>query len=199
MKCVIVSSKYIDSISVLYLSCFISYKLLQLLKYAHIFSVYTKMRLSKSQKTRGDRAKLKFLNPHKEALMPQLLYAFSFHLLAVKVDRKHFLYKIYASSNTRFSLYLWCCCFFSVVLFSHIVFTQRKSRAVQQNSIVIFYTTRYLLLLLLLLLIILLIIIIIIIIYSLEFFTWSFTGVLVTPSLLKSPVLLSVFWPFSIM
>ena len=61
MNCVIVSSKYIDSISVLYLSCFISYKLLQLLKYAHIFSVYTKMRLFKSQKTRGDRAKL-FIN-----------------------------------------------------------------------------------------------------------------------------------------
>ena len=58
MNCVIVSSKYIDSISVLYLSCFICYKLLQLLKYAHIFSVYTKMRLFKSQKTRGDRAKL---------------------------------------------------------------------------------------------------------------------------------------------
>ena len=57
----IVSSKYIDSISVLYLSCFICYKLLQLLKYAHIFSVYTKMRLFKSQKTRGDRAKL-FIN-----------------------------------------------------------------------------------------------------------------------------------------
>ena len=60
-NCVIVSSKYIDSISVLYLSCFICYKLLQLLKYAHIFSVYTKMRLFKSQKTRGDRAKL-FIN-----------------------------------------------------------------------------------------------------------------------------------------
>ncbi len=44
-----------------YLSCFIYYKLLQLLKYAHIFSVYTKMRLFKSQKTRGDRAKL-FIN-----------------------------------------------------------------------------------------------------------------------------------------
>ena len=44
MNCVIVSSKYIDSISVLYLSCFICYKLLQLLKYVHIFSVYTKMR-----------------------------------------------------------------------------------------------------------------------------------------------------------
>ena len=58
MNCVIVSSKYIDSISVLYLSCFIYYKLLQLLKYAHIFSVYTKMRLFKSQKTRCDRAKL---------------------------------------------------------------------------------------------------------------------------------------------
>ena len=40
MNCVIVSSKYIDSISVLYLSYFICYKLLQLLKYAHIFSVY---------------------------------------------------------------------------------------------------------------------------------------------------------------
>ena len=63
MNCVIVSSKYIDSISVLYLSCFICYKLLQLLKYAHIFSVYTKMRLFKSQKTRGDRAKL-FINLH---------------------------------------------------------------------------------------------------------------------------------------
>ena len=50
-----------DSISVLYLSCFICYKLLQLLKYAHIFSVYTKMRLFKSQKTRGDRAK-QFIN-----------------------------------------------------------------------------------------------------------------------------------------
>ena len=61
MNCVIVSSKYIDSISVLYLSCFICYKLLQLLKYAHIFSVYTKMRLFKSQKTTGDRAKL-FIN-----------------------------------------------------------------------------------------------------------------------------------------
>ena len=61
MNCVIVSSKYIDLISVLYLSCFICYKLLQLLKYAHIFSVYTKMRLFKSQKTRGDRAKL-FIN-----------------------------------------------------------------------------------------------------------------------------------------
>ena len=61
VNCVIVSSKYIDSISVLYLSCFICYKLLQLLKYAHIFSVYTKMRLFKSQKTRGDRAKL-FIN-----------------------------------------------------------------------------------------------------------------------------------------
>ena len=36
-------------------------KLLQLLKYAHIFSVYTKLRLFKSQKTRGDRAKL-FIN-----------------------------------------------------------------------------------------------------------------------------------------
>ena len=58
MNCVIVSSKYIDSISVLYLSCFICYKLPQLLKYARIFSVYTKMRLFKSQKTRGDRAKL---------------------------------------------------------------------------------------------------------------------------------------------
>ena len=58
MNCVIVSSKYIDSISVLYLYCFICYKLLQLLKYAHIFSVYTKMRLFKSQKTSGDRAKL---------------------------------------------------------------------------------------------------------------------------------------------
>ena len=53
MNCVIVSSKYIVSISVLYLSCFICYKLLQLLKYTHIFSVYTKMRLFKSQKTRG--------------------------------------------------------------------------------------------------------------------------------------------------
>ena len=53
MNCVIVSSKYIDSICVLYLSCFICYKLLQLLKYAHIFSVYTKMRLFKSQKTRA--------------------------------------------------------------------------------------------------------------------------------------------------
>ena len=41
MNCVIASSKYIDSISVLYLSCFICYKLLQLLKYTHIFSVYT--------------------------------------------------------------------------------------------------------------------------------------------------------------
>ena len=61
MNCVIVSSKYIDSIIVLYLSCFICYKLLQLLKSAHIFSVYTKMRLFKSQKTRGDRAKL-FIN-----------------------------------------------------------------------------------------------------------------------------------------
>ena len=61
MNCVIVSSKCIDSISVLYLSCFICYKLLQLLKYAHIFSVYTKMRLFQSQKTRGDRAKL-FIN-----------------------------------------------------------------------------------------------------------------------------------------
>ena len=61
MNCMIVSSKYIDSISVLYLSCFIGYKLLQLLKYAHIFSVYTKIRLFKSQKTRGDRAKL-FIN-----------------------------------------------------------------------------------------------------------------------------------------
>ena len=61
MNCVIESSKYIDSISVLYLSRFISYKLLQLLKYAHIFSVCTKMRLFKSQKTRGDRAKL-FIN-----------------------------------------------------------------------------------------------------------------------------------------
>ena len=61
MNCVIVSSKYIDSISVLYLSCFICYKQLQLLKYAHIFSVYTKMRLFKSQKTIGDRAKL-FIN-----------------------------------------------------------------------------------------------------------------------------------------
>ena len=56
MNCVIVSSKYIDLISVLYLSYFICYKMLQLLKYAHIFSVYTKMRLFKSQKTRGDRA-----------------------------------------------------------------------------------------------------------------------------------------------
>ena len=63
MNCVIVSSKYIDSISVLYLSCFICYKLLQLLKYAHIFSVYkyahifsayTEMRLFKGQKTRSD-------------------------------------------------------------------------------------------------------------------------------------------------
>ena len=53
MNCVIVSSKYIDSISVLYLSCFICYKLLQLLKYANIFSVYTKMRLFKSQKLEG--------------------------------------------------------------------------------------------------------------------------------------------------
>ena len=61
MNCVIMSSKYIHSISVLYLSCFICYKLLQLLKYAHIFSVYTKMRLFKSQKTRGDRTKL-FIN-----------------------------------------------------------------------------------------------------------------------------------------
>ena len=61
MNCVIVSSKYIDSISVLYLSYFICYKLLHLLKYAHIFSVYTKMRLFKSQKTRGDKAKL-FIN-----------------------------------------------------------------------------------------------------------------------------------------
>ena len=61
MNCVIGSSKYIDSISVLYLSCFICYKLLQVLKYAHIFSVYTKMRPLKSQKTRGDRAKL-FIN-----------------------------------------------------------------------------------------------------------------------------------------
>ena len=61
MNCVIVSSNYIDSICVLYLSCFICYKLLQLLKYAHIFSVYTKMRLFKSQKARGDRAKL-FIN-----------------------------------------------------------------------------------------------------------------------------------------
>ena len=61
MNCIIVSSKYIDSISVLFLSCFICYKLLQLLKYAHIFSVYTKIRLFKSQKTRGDRAKL-FIN-----------------------------------------------------------------------------------------------------------------------------------------
>ena len=50
MNCVIVSSKYIDSISVLYLSCFICYKLLQLLKYAHIFSVYTKMRYLKVRK-----------------------------------------------------------------------------------------------------------------------------------------------------
>ena len=57
MNCVIVSSKYIDSISVLYLSYFICYKLLQLLKYAQIFSVYTKMRLFKSQKTKDDRAK----------------------------------------------------------------------------------------------------------------------------------------------
>ena len=40
---------------------FICYKLLQLLKYAHIFSVYTKIRLFKIQKTRGDRAKL-FIN-----------------------------------------------------------------------------------------------------------------------------------------
>ena len=61
INCVIVSSKYIDSISVLYLSCFFCYKLLQLLKYVHIFSVYTKMRLFKSQKTRGDRAKV-FIN-----------------------------------------------------------------------------------------------------------------------------------------
>ena len=61
MNCVIGSSKYIDLISLLYLSCFIGYKLLQLLKYAHIFSVYTKMKLFKSQKTRGDRAKL-FIN-----------------------------------------------------------------------------------------------------------------------------------------
>ena len=57
----IVSSNYIDSMSVLYLSCFICYKQLQPFKYAHIFSVYTKMRLFKSQKTRGDRAKL-FIN-----------------------------------------------------------------------------------------------------------------------------------------
>ena len=45
-------------------------------------------------------------------------------------------------------------------------------------------------------------IIIIIIIYSLEFFTSnyrSFTGVWETASLLKSPGLFSVFWPFSIM
>ena len=61
MNCVIVSSKYIDSISVLYLPCLICYKLLQLLKYAHIFSVYTKMRLFNSQKTRGDRVEL-FIN-----------------------------------------------------------------------------------------------------------------------------------------
>ena len=40
MNCVIVSSKYIDSISVLYLFCFICYKLLQLLKYAHIYSLF---------------------------------------------------------------------------------------------------------------------------------------------------------------
>ena len=58
MNCLIVSSKYIDSISVLYLSCFICYKLLQLLKYPHIFSVYTKTRLFKSQKTRGDRERI---------------------------------------------------------------------------------------------------------------------------------------------
>ena len=50
MNCVIVSSKYIDLISVLYRSCFICDKLLQLLKYAHIFSVYTKMRLFKARK-----------------------------------------------------------------------------------------------------------------------------------------------------
>ena len=61
LSVVIVSFKYINAISVLYLSCFIRYKLLQLLKYGHIFSVYTKMRLFKSQKTRGDRAKL-FIN-----------------------------------------------------------------------------------------------------------------------------------------
>ena len=58
MNCVILLSKYIDSISVLYLSSFICYKLLQLLKYAHIFSVYTEIRLFKSQKTRDDRAKV---------------------------------------------------------------------------------------------------------------------------------------------
>ena len=63
MNCVIVSSKYIDSISVLYLSCFICYKLLQLLKYAHIFSVYTKMRLFKSQKTSKSIYKFKFSTP----------------------------------------------------------------------------------------------------------------------------------------
>ena len=50
MNCVIASSKYIDSIRVLYLSCFICYKLLQLLKYAHIFSVYTKWDYLKARK-----------------------------------------------------------------------------------------------------------------------------------------------------